>query len=292
MAVLSVASGVLAFLVSWIPYVSILGYLFSLAALVLGVIAIVQTLPKGKYRGIGLAITGCALSFSPVIVAIALQALYLGPLADTTEATAEDPAGVAQSTPDDAAEDSDAATEDDLAPTPQGTQAPQPTPNPQAPTADGSASSPGIGTPSTPSPADSDDDLVDSPELVSVGTGEIASGRMLATITNAAKAGPDDEGRPTVLVTIVLTNKDPRQPVTFFDAEMQVYQNGRTLEMSFYEKDAPRGYDPKLYVTDINPGDSKIFHVPFALEDDRSPITVEIGSSFSEGKVAKDFSLR
>lgn len=282
----SLASGVLAFVSSWVPSLSILTYIFALAALILGIIGIVQTQPKGKYRGLGVAIAGCVLSFTPAIAAIALQALYFNmpnALADTAGSesmTAE------QSAPSNAPEDEATVglAQPDTnpqanAPT-QGTPSTQISPDDQAP-----------GTPSIPSPQDSED-LVESPELVAVGSGEIAEGKMLATIANASKAGPDDEGRPTVLVTIVLTNKHSRDTVTFLDADVSVYQNGESLEMSFYEKNAPRGYDSMAYVKDISPGETRVFKVPYALNDDRAPITVEIGSSFSEGKVAKDFSLR
>ena len=75
MAVASLVLGIVAAALSWMPIVNNLAFLVGLVGLVLGIVAIVGCVRKGK-GGKGLAIAGVVLGVVALVVVLATQAAY------------------------------------------------------------------------------------------------------------------------------------------------------------------------------------------------------------------------
>lgn len=74
--ILSVVFGGIALLTSFIPIINNASAILGLVGLVLGVVALRATGPKGKKSGKPLAVTGCIISIISVAIVLYLQAQW------------------------------------------------------------------------------------------------------------------------------------------------------------------------------------------------------------------------
>lgn len=124
------------------------------------------------------------------------------------------------------------------------------------------------------------------------GEGDVAEGDYHVKLISAVKAGQDFEGKPTVVVTYDLTNKQANEDATPFGTYVQAFQNGRELEIAFFGLEEPEGYDSSSYLAEIKPGATQTVTLAYILLDETSPVSVEASGFFSDTKVVKEFPIQ
>ena len=114
-------------------------------------------------------------------------------------------------------------------------------------------------------------------------------------IESLKPAGNDYEGKPTVMLTYTVTNNSDKN-FSVMTLSAKAFQNGTSLGDFVIYRDNPEGYDTQSKMQDIQPGATGTVTEAFNLQDETTPVHVEIEDSFDfSGKsqpVTQDFPLQ
>ena len=110
----------------------------------------------------------------------------------------------------------------------------------------------------------------------------------------SCRLAKDYEKKPVVIVTYGFTNQKDDSPAAFYTAiEDNVYQNGVGLNEAFVLDDTA-GYSSDNSTKEIKKGASIDVEVAYVLNDETTPIDVEVKEyfSFSDKVITKQFALQ
>lgn len=261
MGIIALGLSVFGLLISWIPFVNFMAYLFAIPAVILGIIAAVKSGPKGTTRGRGFGIAAAVVAILTLLIAVSTQILYSSLFDRYGSEIQQEIERIERE---------------------------QNNPVPTLP--DLEVPSPGTDVP-LPSIDSPDATVGGETSGISQGEGAIADGKYYIKFLSASKAGKDWDNKPTVVVVYEVTNKQTEGDFNLLDTNVSAFQNGRELEMAIFGVDTPDGYDPSSFLKEIKPGASKTVTLGFVLEDQSAPVTFEAEGLFSDGKVVKEFSI-
>ncbi|SCC80451.1 protein of unknown function [Bifidobacterium commune] len=111
----------------------------------------------------------------------------------------------------------------------------------------------------------------------------------------SAQRGPDDfEGHNTIIVTYEYTNTD-KENHSFRDGlRDKVFQKGASLKRAYYLDDV-QGYNDDSDHTELQPNGNLTVTVAYELNDETSPVDVEVSSGvdyMGKAKITKTFNLQ
>lgn len=144
-----------------------------------------------------------------------------------------------------------------------------------------------------PSPSQKSDSSKNTEDKTSEGKGNVDGDRYTVELVSLVKSIPDSDGKPTVLLTYKVINnmKKNSNPL---DINIKAFQNKRQLDTAIYF-DQPQGYDPGSFMKTIQPGGVLTVTIGYVLEDETSPVTIEVTGTvdFSKNpqKVTKTYEL-
>ncbi|WEV63963.1 DUF5067 domain-containing protein [Bifidobacterium sp. ESL0732] len=113
-------------------------------------------------------------------------------------------------------------------------------------------------------------------------------------IVSAQKGPNDDQGHPTVVITYQYKNTDTENHSFIDGVQDQVFQKGVALKSTYY-RDEIQGFDEESRDTAVQPGGSLNVTVAYALNDETSPIDVELRSAVNfddQTKITQTFNLK
>lgn len=111
----------------------------------------------------------------------------------------------------------------------------------------------------------------------------------------SAQRGPADfEGHNTIIVTYEYTNTDKENHSFMNGLRDKVFQKGTSLKTAYFIDDV-QGYNEDSQDTELQPNGSLTVTIAYELNDETSPVDVEISSNidyFSKAKITQTFDLQ